>query len=549
MKEYKDINAVSSSPLGGNEGGLGFIIKIENGVCRMPQWRMAEPVDFELRRGEHIAIVGPNGGGKSMLVDIITGAHALLPMNPVRYDFSPSKARLVSDNIKQMTFRDSYGTTDGTYYYQQRWNQNDIDETPVVAELLDEAFAVADSGMNRQTVYDRFLVRDETPEQEARRLAEEAEDRRQMHAELEKVRKRLYDMFHLDILLDKHIILLSSGELRKFQLTKTLLTNPRVLIMDNPFIGLDVNARQQLHDFLTVLSTETHVSIILVLSKSDDIPEFITHVYEVRDKRVGQKMTLAQYKASAPATPPHVLTEEKRNAILSLTDEASGTPRDRAVIQFNNVNIRYGERTILKNLNLTVNKGEHWALSGENGAGKSTLLSIVCADNPQAYANDIVLFGHQRGKGESIWDIKKHIGYISPEMHRAFLRDLPCIEIVASGMSDMNGLYVKPKPEQMDRCLFWMDIFGVKDLAQRTFLKLSSGEQRLVLLARAFVKDPALLILDEPLHGLDLVNRRLVKDIIEAYCERQDKTLIMVTHYQEELPDNITNSIFLKRNK
>ncbi|MBQ0074802.1 MAG: ATP-binding cassette domain-containing protein [Prevotella sp.] len=527
---------------------MSHIIKINQGVTRMPDWRMAEPVDFELKRGEHIAIVGPNGGGKSMLIDIITGAHALLPMNPVQYDFSPSMAKLTSDNIKYMTFRDSYGTTDGTYYYQQRWNQNDIDETPLVKDLLEEAFAIADSGLCRQTVYDKYLVRDETPEQEAARLAEEKAAHDKMHAELEKVRKRLFEMFNLEVLMNKHIIMLSSGELRKFQLTKTLLTNPRVLIMDNPFIGLDVTARQQLHDFLKVLSDETEVSIILVQSKSDDIPEFITHVYEVKDMKVGKKLTLAEYRSSVPAMPEHVLSEEKRNAIMSLVSPISTDTDVDNVIEFRNVNIRYGSRTILKDLNLTVNKGQRWALSGENGAGKSTLLSIVCADNPQAYANDIVLFGHQRGKGESIWDIKKHIGYISPEMHRAFQRDLPSIHIVASGMSDMNGLYTKPKPEQMEQCLYWMDMFGVKELADRTFLKLSSGEQRLVLLARAFVKDPALLILDEPLHGLDLYNRRMVKDIIETFCQRKNKTLIMVTHYQEELPNNITNNIFLKRN-
>jgi molybdate transport system ATP-binding protein len=192
--------------------------------------------------------------------------------------------------------------------------------------------------------------------------------------------------------------------------------------------------------------------------------------------------------------------------------------------------------------------GEHWALSGENGAGKSTLLSIVCADNPQSYANDIVLFGHQRGKGESIWDIKKHIGYISPEMHRAYMRDIPAIDIVASGLNDMVGLYRKPKPEQKSICEFWLDVFGVKKYAETTFLKLSSGEQRLVLLARAFVKDPLLLILDEPLHGLDLKNRRLVKDIIEVFCNRRNKTLLMVTHYREEFPRNIDHEIFLKRN-
>lgn len=529
------------------------IIEIKGGVARHPLYRMAKPIDFEVLAGEQIALVGDNGSGKSMLVDILTGKYALLPMNEVKYDFTPSKAKMVSDNIKYLTFRDSYGTSEGVYYYQQRWNSNDVDETPVVADLLAESFRIADEGLTRKTVFDKFIVRDETPEQEAQRLAQEEADRKAMHAELEKVRDRLYDMFHLDQLLDKHIILLSSGELRKFQLTKTLLTNPRVIIMDNPFIGLDVNARKQLGDFLNVLTKETNVTVVLVLSKTDDIPDFITHVVPVVNKEVKEKMTLQQYKDSMPPLPSHVLSGEKQEAILSLpyaddpmNDAAPGTQQ---VIDFRSVNIRYGERTILKDLSFTVMNGEHWALSGENGAGKSTLLSIVCADNPQSYANDIVLFGHQRGKGESIWDIKKYIGYISPEMHRAFMRDIPSVDIVASGLSDVSGLYKKPKPEQKAICEFWMDMFGIKHLADTTFLKLSSGEQRLVLLARAFVKDPSLLILDEPLHGLDLKNRRLVKDVIETFCQRKNKTMIMVTHYQEELPNNIDHSIFLKKNK
>ena len=169
------------------------------------------------------------------------------------------------------------------------------------------------------------------------------------------------------------------------------------------------------------------------------------------------------------------------------------------------------------------------------------------ADNPQSYACDIALFGNPRGSGESIWDIKKHIGYVSPELHRSYQRDLPAIRIVASGLMDSVGLYVKPKDEDMDKCRFWMKVFGLEGLEERGFLKLSSGEQRLVLLARAFVKDPELLILDEPLHGLDNYNRRLVKDIIEAFCKRNNKTMIMVTHYKEELPACINHSIFLMR--
>lgn len=528
------------------------IIEIAGGEVRHPLYKMGAPINFELLAGEQLAIVGDNGSGKTRLVDILTGKCALMPMNGVKYDFSPSKAKMVSDNMKYLTFRDSYGTTEGVYYYQQRWNQNDIEETPLVRDLLAESFRIAEEGLTRKTVFDKFLVREETPEQEAERLAQEEADKQEMHRELEKVRKHLYEIFHLEQLLDKHVILLSSGELRKFQLTKTLLTNPRVLIMDNPFIGLDVNARQQLAEFLTLLTKETNVSVVLVLSKTDDIPDFITHVVPVKDMKVGEKMTLQEYKDSMVPVPPRMLSEEKERAILSLpysaADDREVEPGTEQVIDFRKVNIRYGERTILKDLSFMVMNGEHWALSGENGAGKSTLLSIVCADNPQSYANDIVLFGHQRGKGESIWDIKKHIGYISPEMHRAYMKDIPAVEIVASGLSDVSGLYRKPKPEQKAICEFWMDIFGIKQYADTTFLKLSSGEQRLVLLARAFVKDPSLLILDEPLHGLDLKNRRLVKDIIEVFCQRKNKTMIMVTHYKEEYPRNVDHEIYLKKN-
>ena len=532
-------------------GIMQKIIEINNGVTRHPIYRFKNPINLDVWAGEQLAIVGDNGSGKSMLVDVITGKHALL-MTEVKYDFFPSKAKMVSDNIKYMTFRDSYGTSDKIYYYQQRWNQNDVDEAPTVGELLEEAFQLAEQGIARTSVYDKFLVRDESEAEYAERVAREEAEKTQIRVELEKMRDRLYELFHLDQLVDKRIVMLSSGELRKFQITKTLLTNPRVLIMDNPFIGLDVNARQQLHELLSVLSRETKILIILVLSKTDDIPLFVTHVVPVEDMDVKPKMTIEDYKASQPAPPSRVLSEEKEKAILSLpymegSDENAevGTQH---VIDFKNVNIRYGERSILKDLSFVVMNGEHWALSGENGAGKSTLLSIVCADNPQAYANNIVLFDYKRGTGESIWDIKKHIGYISPEMHRAFLRDLPSIDIVASGLSDATGLYKKPKPEQMGICEFWMDVFGISKYKETTFLKLSSGEQRLVLLARAFVKDPSLLILDEPLHGLDMKNRRLVKDVIETFCKRKNKTLIMVTHYEQELPKCIDHRIVLKKN-
>ena len=318
--------------------------------------------------------------------------------------------------------------------------------------------------------------------------------------------------------------------------------------MDNPFIGLDAPTRELLFSLLDRLTKMSSVQIILVLSMLDDIPSFITHVIPVDKMTVYSKMEREAYLEAFRSRDVAVSFDELQQRIVDLPYGGNNYDSDE-VVKLNKVSIRYDDRTILKELDWTVRRGEKWALSGENGAGKSTLLSLVCADNPQSYACDISLFGRRRGTGESIWEIKKHIGYVSPEMHRAYLKNLPAIEIVASGLHDSIGLYKRPQPEQMAICEWWMDIFGIAELKDKPFLQLSSGEQRLALLARAFVKDPELLILDEPLHGLDTYNRRRVKKIIEAFCHRKDKTMIMVTHYESELPGTITDRIFLKRNR
>ena len=432
---------------------------------------------MEIKRGEQIAIVGDNAAGKSRLVEVLTGHYPLL-QNEVHYDFSSSKLRLVSENLKYISFRDAYGPQDSTYYYQRRWNLGDQSEE------------------------------------------------------------------------DSPLIVLSSGELRKYQINKALASNPRILILDNPFIGLDAPSRKDFRELLEKLTRETDLLVILVLSKRDDIPDFITHVLPIEGLRLLPKMTLEEYRKQYAAMPKPQLDERIKNWIADLpvrelNDSDFYPASGGEILRFKDVSIKYGNRTILQPLNWTVHEGERWALTGKNGSGKSTLLSLVCADNPQAYACDIQLFGHRRGTGESIWEIKRHIGYVSPEMHRAYLKDIPAIDVVASGLNDSVGLYVRPKPEQKQICLDWMQVFGVEEVADRSFLQLSSGEQRLCLLARAFVKDPELLILDEPLHGLDDRNRELVRQIIEQFCLRPRKTLVMVSHYEEELPHCIDHRLRL----
>jgi molybdate transport system ATP-binding protein len=416
---------------------------------------------LDIRRGEQVALVGENASGKSRLASVFAGRNG----------------------AKYITFRDSYGSYgDRNFFMQQRWNLFTLEgDPPSVGEALHQDAAES-----------------KDPEAALRRVEE------------------LTALFSMEPLLDKPLVTLSSGELRKYQLTRALLGGPEILVVDNPYIGLDPRTRGLLTELLTALSGS--MTLVLVLSRPAEIPPFITHVIPVEDGKAGEK--------------------EPREAYLDRVLPP-------AVIRLRNVTIRFGERVILNSLNWTVREGEHWALTGANGSGKSTLLSLINADNPQAYAHDIELFGRPRGTGETIWDIKRRIGFVSPELHRAFRQDATALNIVTSGHFDTEGLFRKPSEEQREIARRWMEEFGIGDLADRPFLRLSSGEQRLCLVARAFVKDPPLYILDEPLQGLDEPQRRRVKILLDHYCGAPGKTLVMVTHYPEEYPGCIDHSLTL----
>ena len=416
---------------------------------------------LDISQGDQVALVGDNASGKSRLAAAFAGR----------------------TGAKYITFRDSYGSYgDRNFFMQQRWNLFTLEgDPPSAGEALHQ---------------------------------EAAESKDPVAAE-QRLRE-LISLFSMELLLDKPLVTLSSGELRKYQLTRALLGGPEILVIDNPYIGLDPRTRALLTELLAALSAST--TLVLVLSRAAEIPPFITHVIPVAEGEPGGKVPREEYLDSI--LPP-------------------------AVIRLRNVTIRYGERIILDSLNLTVRQGEHWALTGANGSGKSTLLSLICADNPQAYAHDIELFGRPRGSGETIWDIKRQIGFVSPELHRAFQVDAPALDIVTSGHFDTEGLFRRPTEGQRATALQWMEEFGIAGLAERPFLRLSSGEQRLCLVARAFVKDPPLYILDEPLQGLDETQRRKVKVLLDKYCGAPGKTLLMVTHYPEEYPGCIDHSLSL----
>lgn len=485
------------------------LIKITNGVTRHPDYRLASPLNFELAKGESMAICGPNGGGKSLFVDILTGAHPLLG-DAMKYDFG-TLGNKAANNVRLVTFRDVYGGNEPAYY-QQRWNQADEQVFPMVNEVLQQAFNAWQPANHAST--------DEWPNQEL-----------------------LNDLGIFEH-AEKPINLLSSGELRRMQLAKMLMSSPQVLIVDNPYIGLDKDARLMLTRVLEKLSKS--ITLVLVVSRKQDIPAFINKVVWVENKLVESPISLQQFLSECAGNDER--NDEMATWALPQINE-SVTADGADVIDFRNIHIQYGKRTILHNLNWNVKRGEHWALMGENGAGKSTLLSLVCADNPQGYACDIRLFGNKRGQGESIWEIKKHIGYVSPEIFSTYRRPLPAIDIVASGMHDTIGLYKRPSATEREQCMEWMEAFGAAHLAERNYMHLSSGEQRLVLLLRAFVKCPDLLILDEPFHGLDNRYRLRAQALIDRYMQNPSKTLIMVTHYEEELPQCIDHTLKLKKNQ
>lgn len=463
------------------------IIELRNVIARNPSLRLKSPVTLTINKGDQIAIMGPNGSGKTLLTNMLSGNCAV---DPLAEDGGNISIRTL---VRTIAFRDSYGNADATWCYMQRWNMTEIDESPEVSTIF-------------PNVTDREWF------------------------------DRLFSLFQLERIWDKKLVSLSSGEMRKYQLAKALASKPGMLIIDSPYIGLDKESRESLVNLFKELAGNG-LQIVTVVSRNEDIADFTTHVIEVEGLEVKGKITANEYfSCHSGEKEPYKLDEERISLMKSLPSLHTDSHE---IVNCKGITLKYGNRSLFNGLQWVVSKGEHWALLGQNGAGKSALLSLVYADNPQAYACNIALFGKDRGSGESIWDIKKNIGYVSPEMHRSYVRHYPAIGIVASGLHDTIGLYQKITDSERAICRNWMHIFGITGLEQQDFANLSSGQQRLVLLARAFVKNPSLIILDEPLHGLDTRNRQLAIEVIRTFCSQPEKTMIMVTHYPEELPECI----------
>ena len=246
------------------------------------------------------------------------------------------------------------------------------------------------------------------------------------------------------------------------------------------------------------------------------------------------------------------LHNENNLASLSVPRNRIGLPalpasKSAVFIVLKNTTVKYGEIPVLDNLNWTMKYGENWAILGPNGSGKSTLLSLIIGDNPQAYANDVYLFGKRRGSGESIWDIKSRISVVSSELQVHYRKRMRVDDVVLSGFHDSIGLYRRSTGEQKSAAQHWMEIIGIYDKAKLWFDQLSYGQKRMVLLARSMVKLPTILVLDEPCEGLDQLNRRIILGLIDDIGKRTKTHLLYVTHHQDEIPSCITNVLRLEK--
>lgn len=431
-------------------------------------------------------IYGENGSGKTTLGTILEkGRYAY----GNRLSFSPSVNR-----IKMLSFTDIHSLSGmEVQYYVQRMEATMNDMVPTVSDI-----------MGSKT--------------EAGKWSEYC------------------STLGLKDVTDKKINYLSSGELRKLLIINALLDNPDVLILDNPYIGLDAGSRDEFDTTMKNLRSQ-NVSIIMLLCDTADIPEYTDFLINIVDKSISPVISNPEHISIIRNTVP-----EYHFDISSIPPSINSKPLPHNIsFAIHKGHVRYGTREILKDIDWIVNKGERWVLTGPNGCGKSLLLSLVCADNPQAYANDITLFDRKRGSGESIWEIKDAVGYVSPEMQLFFKSNSNIREIIMQGMRNSLNKYRPATKEESAITDSWMSLLGIRHLADRNFSGLSTGEQRLVLVARAMVKQPELLVLDEPLHGLDAARKRRVKDIVNAIVEKNNSSLIFVTHYTSEIPSCVTH--------
>lgn len=454
--------------------------------------KILDSMQLDLKSQELTAIVGGMGAGKTFLAKALCG-RAFRTGNVYFHGFGPHPT--LEWVPQQHRFKNRQNLQE--FYLQQRFNSQDKDNAYTILEEL-QAWPEAEVSVALQ----RF---------------------------------GLWEQRH------QALIQLSNGENKRLQILKALLSKPDFLILDNPYLGLDQEGRLRLDDALAYLKGLDMV--LLLLSSPMALPKVVDHVHRLNQ---GKLFAVSDAESQAWTGSRVQLQQDQTAALQWLIEHAPAMPNAEVMVKMERVNIKYQDRVVLPAFDWEIRRGEQWALHGPNGAGKSTLISYITADNPQAYAQALTLFDRPRGSGESIWDIKRHIGYTSPEMHLYFKSSLSAAQVVGTGLLDTMGLYKELKPDQWQRIQTWFGVYGLAYLLDRPFHTLSTGQQKVVLLLRALVKNPALLILDEACQGLDDHFIALTKAVLDYLAQHQGNALIYVTHLPQDLPDGIQHHKHLR---
>lgn len=470
------------------------VIQISNLNFQYGNQVVLKDFDWEISSGECWMLGGLSGSGKTTLAKIISGELKNFE-GKVEVDFSetsklPKKVLYVSN-----WFQFSNLEGDRNFYYQQRYNQQVINDTLTVSAEL------------------KHFGKEENLDFE--------------------ILESYLESLGFENFKNQQLLELSSGEHKKLQLLKALWLKPQVLIFDQPYTGLDVQSRQFLNRAFDDLIKEK-VTLILI-NNDDEYPENVQYFVEIENGKLVHRNSPKDFSKG----------KERTSKSLPFFLQNNNESQRENLIKLENINISYGEKRVLNNIDWEVNSGEQWLLQGHNGSGKSTLLSLLNGDHPQAYANEIHLFGQKRGSGESIWDIKEKIGMISPELHWYFDMNANVGQTIASGFFDSMSLYQKlsfDQQQQLEQILYFFDL---KDDKNRKLNTLPLGKQRLALLARTLIKKPKLLILDEPCQGMDNEQTQYFNQVIDDLAS-QGQSLIYVGHFESKLPKTLSHKLVLE---
>ncbi|SEN42087.1 molybdate transport system ATP-binding protein [Mucilaginibacter gossypiicola] len=493
------------------------LLSINKATVRFLNTTLFTGLNFNINKGESWALIGESGSGKSALLQTIAGRFNITG-GEIDYHFWHDYAKFFNANDiatphklialvePKHHFRNLSNTTD--FYYQQRYNSSDSEDALTVTDYLNTV--------------PRFS-----------------------HDNSSWTSEKVVSLLRLETLLSKQIIKLSNGETKRLMLAAALLKNPLLLMLDSPLTGLDVKTREEFNSIIEQI-TASGINVIMATS-IHEIPAVITHVAVLSKGVIIHESTTQDFKPELFQTDTTDTIDSSELSALLNIDKNPATYN--VIVKMDEVHIKYGDKVILDNVNWQINPGEHWALLGPNGAGKSTLLSLINGDNPQAYANNIVLFDKKRGTGESIWDIKKKIGFVSPELHQYFPTDNSCLQVIESGYYDTLGLFRPSNKERAEIALRWMKALEIAKYARVLLKNIPASAQRLCLLARALIKNPALLIFDEPCQGMDDHQQLHFKNLVDTICSLGNVTLIYVTHYQHEIPNSVDKVLRLDKGK